>query len=45
MMTNTTHTAVLDDYFQLFDASRTEKLLVLFTPDVEIILNGTKRTG
>ncbi|KQO17182.1 hypothetical protein [Paenibacillus sp. Leaf72] len=49
-MTNTTHTAVLDVYFQLFDASRTderamEKLLALFTPDVEIVLNGTKRTG
>ncbi|MGG4145470.1 nuclear transport factor 2 family protein [Paenibacillus algorifonticola] len=49
-MNNTTKVAILDDYFQFFDASRTdeqamEKLLALFTPDVEIVLNGTKRNG
>lgn len=43
-------THILNSYFQLFDASRTDeqamaKLLDLFTPDAEIVLNGAKKTG
>ncbi len=41
---------MLNNYFRLFDASRTDEramqdLLSLFTPDAEIVLNGTRRTG
>ena len=41
---------MLNNYFRLFDASRTDKramqdLLSLFTPDAEIVLNGTSHTG
>ncbi|WP_025679937.1 nuclear transport factor 2 family protein [Paenibacillus massiliensis] len=43
-------TTALNNYFRLFDASRTEQramddLLSMFTPDAEIVLNGTTRTG
>ncbi|WP_337033410.1 nuclear transport factor 2 family protein [Paenibacillus illinoisensis] len=43
-------TILLNNYFRLFDASRTdaramEDLLSLFTPDAEIVLNGTSRRG
>lgn len=43
-------TTTLNNYFRLFDASRTEQramddLLSMFTPDAEIVLNGTTRTG
>ncbi|WP_018883462.1 nuclear transport factor 2 family protein [Paenibacillus massiliensis] len=43
-------TTILNNYFRLFDASRTEQramddLLSMFTPDAEIVLNGTTRTG
>ncbi|MDO7907737.1 nuclear transport factor 2 family protein [Paenibacillus sp. JX-17] len=43
-------TTLLNNYFRLFDASRTDEramqdLLSLFTPDAEIVLNGTRRTG
>ena len=53
-MMNSTATDVnitmLNNYFRLFDASRTDKramrdLLSLFTPDAEIVLNGTSHTG
>ena len=41
---------MLNNYFRLFDASRTdaramEDLLSLFTPDAEIVLNGNSRRG
>ncbi|KOY14733.1 polyketide cyclase [Paenibacillus xylanivorans] len=41
---------MLNNYFRLFDASRTDEramqdLLSLFTLDAEIVLNGTSRTG
>ncbi|WP_253299099.1 nuclear transport factor 2 family protein [Paenibacillus barcinonensis] len=41
---------MLNNYFRLFDASRTDEramqdLLSLFTPDAEIVLNGSSRTG
>ena len=41
-------TTLLNNYFRLFDASRTdgramEDLLSLFTSDAEIVLNGTSR--
>lgn len=41
---------LLNNYFRLFDASRTdaraiEDLLSLFTADAEIVLNGTSRRG
>ncbi|QGQ97729.1 nuclear transport factor 2 family protein [Paenibacillus psychroresistens] len=41
---------ILDDYFRLFDDSRSdhkakEQLLDLFTPDAEIVLNGFKKVG
>lgn len=41
---------LLNNYFRLFDASRTdaramEDLLSLFTSDAEIVLNGTSRRG
>ncbi|ODP29602.1 hypothetical protein PTI45_01085 [Paenibacillus nuruki] len=47
-MTTAVHT--LNDYFRLFDASRTdeqamEQLLNLFITDVEIVLNGSSRKG
>ncbi|OWA36280.1 polyketide cyclase [Saccharibacillus sp. O16] len=40
----------LNTYFRLFDEARTSEramddLLSLFTPDVEIVLNGSPRTG
>ncbi|WP_337099931.1 nuclear transport factor 2 family protein [Paenibacillus sp. YIM B09110] len=43
-------TTTLNNYFRLFDASRTEKramddLLSMFTPDAEIILNGITKRG
>lgn len=46
----TTAIQTLNDYFRLFDASRTdpqamEQLLDLFIPDVEIVLNGATRNG
>ena len=46
---STTSTILLNNYFRLFDASRTDEramqdLLSLFTPDAEIVLNGTSRT-
>lgn len=46
----TTATQHLNDYFRLFDASRTdpqamEQLLDLFIPEVEIVLNGETRYG
>ena len=44
------HMTLLNKYFRLFDASRTEDtamndLLSLFTEDAEIVLNGHSRTG
>lgn len=41
---------MLNNYFRLFDASRTDDramkdLLSLFTEDVEVISNGSSRTG
>ena len=41
---------MLNNYFRLFDASRTDEramqdLLSLFIPDAEIVLNGTSRAG
>ncbi|MDK8190301.1 nuclear transport factor 2 family protein [Paenibacillus sp. UMB7766-LJ446] len=49
-MSTTSTTTMLNNYFRLFDASRTDEramqdLLSLFTPDAEIVLNGTSRTG
>ncbi|UPK43705.1 nuclear transport factor 2 family protein [Paenibacillus pabuli] len=49
-MSTTSTTTMLNHYFRLFDASRTDEramqdLLSLFTPDAEIVLNGTSRTG
>ncbi|OAB43317.1 polyketide cyclase [Paenibacillus antarcticus] len=43
-------TTTLNNYFRLFDASRIEEralsdLLSLFTPDAEIVFNGTSRRG
>lgn len=49
-MSTTSNTTMLNNYFRLFDASRTDEramqdLLSLFTPDAEIVLNGTSRIG
>ncbi|WP_315372187.1 nuclear transport factor 2 family protein [Paenibacillus xylanexedens] len=49
-MSTMSTTTLLNNYFRLFDASRTDEramqdLLSLFTPDAEIVLNGTSRTG
>ncbi|MDT0124647.1 nuclear transport factor 2 family protein [Paenibacillus sp. RRE4] len=49
-MNTATSITMLNNYFRLFDASRTdqramEDLLSLFTPDAEIVLNGTSHTG
>ncbi|MDQ0723777.1 hypothetical protein QF049_005038 [Paenibacillus sp. W4I10] len=49
-MSTISTTTLLNNYFRLFDASRTDEramqdLLSLFTQDAEIVLNGTSRTG
>jgi hypothetical protein len=47
---STTNITMLNNYFRLYDASRTDDkamqdLLSLFTPDAEIVAYGSSRTG